>query len=408
MIFSLAFRNVFRNKRRSLLTMVGIVAGTASILIMGGYYEYNYWGLRESFIRSQYAHIQVAKKGYWAQKEQDPYAFVIPHFEELIALLESQNEVEAVSPHFNFFGVLHTREGISELVMIRGVDPDRENKLNTFFTRKVGKDLHVNDIEFAELGIQLAQRTNLSVNDEFSLSTVAADGSYNALPLKVKGMIGSYSADFDAKILRVPLKTAQILAGIEGVQEIAILLKDTEKTVFFRDKIIKLLAEKGWDLEVTSWDQHAGYYAQVVQFYGGYFRLILMVVMVVMFFSTLNTMIMSVFERIAEIGTLRSFGASRSLILFQFMAEGSVLGIGGTIIGIVFAFIGAAIIYVSGGIPMSPPPGLTTNVFVQIMITPSLIAMACFIGIGIPLLASCIPSIHVIRTEIIDQIRHGN
>ncbi|TAH50611.1 MAG: ABC transporter permease [Treponema sp.] len=408
MVFSLALRNVLRNKRRTLLTMAGIVAGTVSILLLGGYYEYNYWGLRESFIRSQYAHVQITKKGYWAKQEQDPFAFMIPRSPDLVALLESQGEVETVSAHLNYFGILDTASGDSELVMVRGVDPERENGINTFFTRKSGRDLVAGDLGFAELGLALARKANLDVGSDFSLSTVSSDGAQNALPLKVKGMIGSYSADFDSKILRIPLETAQILAGADGVQEIVVLLKDTDKTASFRNRILPLLREKGWDLEVTTWDQHAGYYAQVVQFYGGYFRLILMIVIVVVFFSTLNTMIMSIFERIAEVGTLRSFGTGRLLILAQFLCEGGVLGLAGTAAGVILAFVGALVIRLAGGIPMPPPPGLTTSVAVQIMITPHNVAVACLIGVGVPLIASLLPSVHMVRTQIIDQIRHGS
>jgi len=407
MFVSFAFRNVLRNKRRTLLTMAGIVAGTVSILMLGGYYEYNYWGLRESFIRSQYAHVQITPQGYWSKKEQDPYAFMIPRFMELVTLLEQQPEVETISYHLNYFGILNTLDGASELVMIRGIDPERENKINTFFTKKLGQDLAAKDLGFAELGLALARKAKLDVGGDFTLSTVTSDGSQNALPLKVKGVIGSYSEDFDSKIVRIPLESAQILANADGVQEIIVLLKDTNQTEYFKQRIVSLMKKNGWDLEVTTWNQHAGYYSQVVQFYGGYFRLILMIVIVVVFFSTLNTMIMSIYERIAEVGTLRSFGARRFIILAQFLSEGALIGVTGSIIGIILAIIGAFFIRLLGGIPMPPPPGLTTSVAVQILITGENILVSCFVGIGVPLIAALLPTIQMLRTEIIDQIRYG-
>ncbi|MCX7655978.1 MAG: FtsX-like permease family protein [Treponemataceae bacterium] len=405
-MFSFALRNIWRNPRRSLLTMAGIMAGVTSILITGGYYEYNYWGLRESFIRSQYGHVQLAMKGYREQKEEEPFRFLLPSYEKLIDILRKHPEVEVVSPHLTFFGILETEKGVSELVMVRGVDPEAENRLNTFFTRKAGKDLGVKDLGMAELGFELARKTALNVGSTFWLTTITAEGTQNVLPLQVKGIIGSYSADFDAKILRIPLETAQILAGTQGVQELVILLKDTEKTKTFRQELEKSIKDLSESLVLSTWDEQAGYYAQVVQFYGGYFRLMVGIVMMVVFCSTLTTMIMSIFERMSEIGTIRSFGARRWFVLELFLKEGFLIGLIGTIAGLLLALFIAGLVRLAGGIPMAPPPGLTTKVGVQILFTPSTVGIAVLVGVAVPLCASLLPAYRMMYTEIIEQIRY--
>lgn len=408
MIIIQAIRNVLRNSRRSLLTIGGIVAGVASILILGGYYEFNYWGLRESLIHSQYGHIQITQPDYDSQQSQRPFDFMIPRYTDLQDWLDKQPEVDTVSPHLEFWGVADTGVSRSALVKIIGVIPERENLINTFFTKKLGMDLFSTDRAAAELGMTLATTMGVKVGDSLYLSTIAANGAQNALELAAKSLIGSYSADFDSRIVRLPLNSAQTLAGVNGVQEILVALKSTDQTAAFKARLQRELPGLGWNLSVTSWDEHAGYYAQVVQFYGGYFRIILAIVAIIAFFSTLNTMVMSIFERSGEVGTMRSFGATNQWLLRQFLAEAAVIGLAGTAIGILVSALIALAINTLGGIPMPPPPGLTSQVQVKILITTSNILLAAAIGIVVPLLAALIPALQSLRSQIIDQIRQNS
>jgi putative ABC transport system permease protein len=191
------------------------------------------------------------------------------------------------------------------------------------------------------------------------------------------------------------------------VQELDVLLESTDDTGDFKRKLESVLPGLGWHLEVSSWDQHATYYTQVVEFYGGYFRIVLAIVVIVVFFSTLNTMIMAIVERTAEVGTLRSFGMSTDRILLQFLCEGLALGVIGTTVGLAVSLGSAWLINFAGGIHMPPPPGLTTSVQVKIMVTSGTAFIAGGIGIIVPLIAALIPSLQTLRTQIIDQIRYN-
>ena len=72
-----AFRNLLRNKRRTVLSVLCISVSIACFLVVSGYYEYNYWGLRESSIRSQFGHIQISKEGYYEHKNSDAFTYII-------------------------------------------------------------------------------------------------------------------------------------------------------------------------------------------------------------------------------------------------------------------------------------------------------------------------------------------
>lgn len=399
-----AARNVVRNKRRSAVTVASIIAGVVSIIVIGGYYEYNYWGLRESLIRSQYAHIQLTMPGYFAHKEEAPFRYRIPGYQRLARWLAQQPEVTAVSPRLDYWALLKTGNA-SSLVRVRGVVPAQENLIDTFFTHKEGTDLRSSDKGAAELGYELARQVHIGIGQKFSLTTIGPDGSQNVLELAAKSIVGSYSSAFDQTIVRLPLPEAEALAGAQGVQEIAILLKHTADTQTFRSYLERELPVMGYHLSVSTWEQRAGYYGKVVDFYGRYFRLILLVVAIVAFFSTLNTMLMSILERTREIGTVRTFGMRPSRLLLLFLLEGALLGAAGTLAGLLVAAGAAALINLLGGIPMSPPPGLTTGVRVQIIVTGSDVLLASLMGLVVPLLAAFVPAVRAARRPIIDQIR---
>lgn len=168
--------------------------------------------------------MQITKKGYWAKQEASLRVHDSPAPLDLVALLESQGEVGTVSAHLNYFGILDTASGDSELVMVRGVE---QRTGSTPFLRGNREGISWREISVSpnwDWRSRGKRTSTWGVNS--SPSTVSSDGAQNALPLKVKGMIGSYSADFDSKILRIPLETAQILAGADGVQEIVVPLKD--------------------------------------------------------------------------------------------------------------------------------------------------------------------------------------
>lgn len=402
---SMAIRNLGRNTRRTILTLLTIAAGLSSLMILGGYYEYNYWGLRESLIRSQLGHLQIYPQGYREARDADPYHSALPDQKELEKFLSSLEEVQVVSPHLLFWGVADAGQGRSALVEVRGVLPEQENLINTFFTYKNGRDMTSRAPLGAELGRSLADNLKISSGEEFFLTAVDPRGQQNSLLLQTQGVIGSYSQDFDARVLRVPLQTAQELTGFPGVQEIILLLKNDSLQESVREKIRAEAGRRGWALEVTQWQDHAGYYLQVVEFYGGYFRIMLFIVAVVSFFSTFNALLMAFFERITEVGTLRSFGAPGAAIVRMMLLEGLVLGAAGTMGAMVLTVLLSGLIGLMGGIPMPPPPGLTTSVAVMIRLTPGLFILAGALGLSVPLLASIVPIIRTLRMEVLDQIR---
>ena len=106
--FTLAFRNVFRNKRRTFITFLAIISGMVALIVFGGFVEYSFWGLRESTIHSQLGHIQIFKKGYSEKGISDPSKYLIDNFQLLEKKLYRVPEVELVTARLSFAGLVST------------------------------------------------------------------------------------------------------------------------------------------------------------------------------------------------------------------------------------------------------------------------------------------------------------
>lgn len=406
-LYVLSLRNLLRKPKRTGLTLATIIVSLSTLMILGGYYEYNYWGLRESFIRSQLAHIQVYPKAYLDNRDVNPYRYSLPQDEAFLEFFDSLAEVQIASPRVIYWAVLEGSEDASELIEVRGVIPERENLVNTFFTYKRGHDLSSRFPHGAELGKSLAESLNVRPGDDFFLSVVQESGAHNYDSFTARSVIGSYSSEFDARILRIPMEAAQHLAGFYGYQELVLLLSK-DAAIAEVVAVIQARAERAeWDLHVTTWEEHAGYYAQVVSFYGGYFKIIFIIVGVLSFFSIFNALLMAYFERITELGTLRSFGMPQSVLVRIMLLEGVWLGIAGTLGAYVCTLVLAAVTNAVGGIPMPPPPGLTTSVDVMIRLTPNLFVTSAALGICISVFASILPICKTLSMSIMDQIHYN-
>ncbi len=176
----LAFLNVFRNKRRTILTAACVISGFLTIIMVGGYYEYNYWGLRESMIRSQMAHIQIYDKDYLNSKEINPFGSMISNPEEIMELVKKDPRVEVVSKRLEFWGVLQSEGGEGKVVNIRGIQPENESMIFTFFTKKSGRELSSKSTGELEIGTPIANAEGLEIGDYLSLTTITDSGEQNA------------------------------------------------------------------------------------------------------------------------------------------------------------------------------------------------------------------------------------
>jgi putative ABC transport system permease protein len=401
----LATRNVFRNRRRTLITLAAMACGATAIMLFGGFVHFMFLSIRESTIRSQIGHIQLHKKGFAEKGTVAPFDYMIPNYEEIRALVSQLPHVQDVMPRLGFSGLISTGETTTAFVG-SGVHPESESALASFTRMVDGQELSSRDPRGVLLGLGLARGLGVKPGDDLTLLSTTRAGAISALAVKVRGLWESGEKAYDDRFLKAPIADIQRLLDNEGeVQTIVVLLEKTEDTAMVRDRIAAAIKEHHFNLEMQTWEELALRYHQVRQLFSNIFNVLTLIVSIVVVLGIANTMMMAIFERTREIGTVMALGTRRRGVIATFVLEGAALGILGGTLGILLGVVLAKIIS-AYGIPMPPPPGSTRGFIAQILIVPEVVVQAFRLALVTAVLSSIYPAWRASRLHIVEALRH--
>ena len=410
----LAFRNIFRNRVRSLITLAAIAFGSVSLIITGGFFEDSFMQMRDGVIHGHLGHIQVYKEGFIENGSVNPFEYLIDDPDEIINLISSIKHVKIVTPRISFSGLLSTGENTVS-VLCQGIVPEGARALSIIKKNKGesrgvaiqdGKNLSEKDQFDLILGKGLSKIVGTGIGNSLILLSNTIDGALNALDLNVKGIFFTASKEFDDRALRMPISTAQKLLRTDKVQTLVVLLDDTSNTPIVKESLFKLFKEKQLNLELRTWHEMADFYNKTVELYGRQFMVLKLIITIIVILSIFNTINMAIRERTREIGTVMALGFKRFEVLRMFLIEGCILGIIGGVIGITF---GSALAYIISlvGIPMPPPPGMTIGWTAMIKIVPHILMSSFIIAVISALLSSLYPALKASQLLIADALRHS-
>ncbi|MGQ9693980.1 MAG: ABC transporter permease [Thermodesulfobacteriota bacterium] len=409
-LFKIAVRNLFRYKRRTLLTVsliaIGIIFVLGYISIAGSFKKMMIGQITDSMI----GHLQVHRKGFLASIETLPLNMNLKPqaAKKLEGILNQQPEVEAYSPRIKFGGMFSNFVETSS-IRLNGVYPEKEFKTIPLLISRIqnsNKTLQKGEIFIPEL---LARGMKVKVGDMVVVVATNKDGSVNGKQFKVAGILESatgpggrdgYVHIEDAmEVLRMPEME---------ISEIAIRLKGFHMISSFTQKLEALLSgevnKEGKPIfEVHSWEKLSPFYniAQMIDIMTIFIQILLIAVVLI---SIMNVMIMAVYERIREIGTIAAIGTLPSKILSMFVIEGFCLGVIGVVIGNI---IGSAIIlllHVSGWVTFDF--GRQKGLVLSPTIDPMNMLIVSAIVIFVSVMASLQPALKASRMEPIKALRH--
>ena len=405
MIWGLAWRNLFRNKRRTAITLLAIVSGIVALVVFGGFIEYTFWGLRETWIRTQIGHIQLHREGYTARGPAAAANFLIDDFPRLEAELGALPHVRVVTARLTFAGLASTGDQTLTCKGM-GVIPAAEEALTTFEALIAGQPLSQAPADGGIVGSELAKGLGRQVGEPLTILTTTVDGTINAVDVQLAGIGQSGSQDYDSVFVKLPLPVVQRLLNTTKVETIVLLLDDTERTGEVAASIQRLIHDQRLGLELHTWDQLAPFYHRVVAMYRGIFQVIRVIIATIVLVSIANTMTMSVFERVREIGTLRAIGTRRARILQLFMTEGFLVGALGGVVGVGAGILAALGINLAGGIDIPPPPGMSRGYVALILLDPTVIVSAFLSTIVVATVSAIYPSLRAIRLNVVEALQH--
>ena len=401
--FSLAFRNVVRQRRRSAIAIGAVAFGITALILASGFIEWIFMDFRESTIRSQLGHLQIVRPGYHDAGKADPYAYLLP---DKLPEFEGANEakqIKTVAPRLSFSGLIS--HGDATLSFIGdGVSAQDEAAFGKGLQVSSGTNLSADQPRGIIVGEGLARNLGVKVGDKVVLLANTASGGTNAVEVSVRGLFNTVTKAYDDAALRVPIQTARALLRTKGSHVWVVLLNETSDT----DRVLarlrgKLAQEK---LEVVPWYKLADFYNKTAELFTRQIQGIRLIIALIILLSISNTMTMSVMERISEIGTSMAIGVRRAGILRLFVSEGVLLGCFGGLLGLVTGAALAALIS-SIGIPMPPPPGMAHGFRGEILVTWDIALTSFVLAVGTTLAASVYPAWTASRKVIVDALRHS-
>ncbi len=359
---TLAWRNIVRNRRRSLLTGGILAFGFASFTLAAGFMAQSFQGLRDNTIRSGLGHLQFADARTFTQTEDAPLQFALTNADSIIARLAQDSAVRVVLPRLEFVGLIAAKARSVPFVGV-GVDPLAE-KTGTDIPATISNGAWLDsDARAVVLGTGLARALNVAVGDGVTLLATTPDGTLNAVDAVVTGLADIHFKELNDRYLAVSITLAQELLDAAGsVSKISVVLHDTGHEAETARRLSSML---GGNLAVRTWEELAQFYNQVKTLYIGIFGFMGIVLMVVVLLAGVNATLMTVTERTREIGTLRALGARPRVILTNFVLEGMVLGVVASAAGAVLSVVISTVLNASA-IEMPPPPGATRGIPIHV------------------------------------------
>lgn len=402
--WTFALRNIFRQKARSAATLTAIAVGVAGLILAGGFVQDIFFQLGEAIIHSQTGHIQVTKTGYRQGRLREPEKFLLPEPNQLKARIKSSApNIGQTMERLGFTGTLNN--GKRDIGIIgESIEPDAEAELGTFLHFTDGRPLKDSDHDGIVVGQGVAKSLGIKVGDRVSLVITLAAGAVNTLDFELLGIFQSFSKDFDARAVRIPMKAAKILMDTQGAHVVVITLDKTESTQGATETLRQQLSRD--DLEIASWNELSDFYDKAIKLYDRQFGVLRLIILLMVILSVANSVNMTLFERTREFGSMLALGDRTDSLFKLIMTESVLLGALGAILGIALGCL-AALGISAIGIPMPPPPNANMGYTAQILLDPITVVTAGAIGFVATVLATISPARKAARLNIVEALRHG-
>jgi len=328
-LFKMAFRDLGRNRRRSFFSALALGMGLTLLLLMASVIEGEMGTALETAIRLQSGHLQVRAKSYDEIKTSLKWADLVEDPDAVAAQIAALEQVKAATPRLFASGIASVRDE-SAGVRIYGIDPLSEANAPYRDGMLSGEFLTPDDREGILIGKPLADKLNLNTGDQVSLSVNTSNGDVAEQPFTIRGIYSTQTSGFDTITVLMPLAKAQAIAQAENhASTIFVLLNDTAQT----DAVVAAVQAPNY--EVLNWKKMNEFLLAYEEMANSYMVFFYLIVLGITATVIINTLVMAVFERTREIGILSAIGMRGRRIMAMFLAESSLLAVGGIIIGLI-------------------------------------------------------------------------
>lgn len=407
----IAWRNIQRNFRRTLILAliisIGYVGMIFTLSFMQGYLQQAI----ENVVHSSTGHIQIHQEGFVdnpviKKRIADPAA--------IDAVLKGETGIKAYSQRVKNQGMINSSES-STGVMVVGIMPEREAQVSNIKSSLVaGQYLASGDEHSIYLGKALAKKLKVGLNDKVvlmgqTIQTEVSGGAY-----RIKGLFQTNAPGFDKSMAFITLPAAQKLFEMDqAISEFVIIARDPRNLTALQGRISADLADlktqdTASDLEILTWQEIMPLIANMLESSSALIYILLLIILIAICFSIVNTLFVVVFERFHEFGVMKAVGTRSRHIFMLVLLE----ALGMTAIGLLLGGILAAIVmsyFMIHGLDMTAyAKGLTImNVgdIIYMSVTPQEVLSSLALTFFVVTLAALYPALHAARIKPLDALK---
>ena len=387
MLLRLASRNLWRNKRRTLLTLSAMVVSLALLTLSLGVFSGMLVDILSSTTEQYHGHMVITAKEYL--DDRDMYKNFNAE-NRLATILTAEETIIGYSPRLRGFGLVSHSEN-SYPAEFLGIIPERETgvtKLHRQLT--AGVFITPDDTAGAVLGSGLAKKLEVAPGDELVFVTQAADGSIGNDLMTVRGIFRTGHTGHDNSLIMVPQLWLQQVMALDGkIHEVAVAVDDPLKAAEYSTRLAPKLPD---GITVTDWGELLPEMREAI----ASFDVSRFIFVLILYFATglgiLNTIFMSVMERTREIGVRKALGARRRDILTQVLIESATLSTVGAALGVAAGLSIATLVAA-----LSPIPAAVSFRW---------IALGVSLGLTVGIVAGVYPASRASKLDPVDALRY--
>ncbi|MGE5249873.1 MAG: ABC transporter permease [Bacteroidota bacterium] len=328
-LFRMAFRDLGRNKRRSILSALAVSMGMSLLLLMASVLTGEMRGALENTIKLQSGHLQVRAASYDEDQVSLSWEDLIEKPAALAGQLKSLPQVVVATPRLFASGIVTVGQD-SRGVQVIGFDPDSPASAPIREGLIDGQFLQPDDREGVLIGKPLAEKFGVGPGQSVNLLVNTSNGTVDEQPVTIRGIYTTSTVAYDENTVFMPLAKAQTFTGAgDHASIIFIMLRDRDQA----EAVAAAIQSPGY--QVLTWQKMNDLIVQTEKFAGAYMVMLYLIVLGITATVVTNTLVMAVFERTREIGILSAIGMKARRIMAMFLAEAGLIATGGVIGGLI-------------------------------------------------------------------------
>ena len=341
-LWVIAYRDLGRHRRRSVFTLLAVALGLALLLTLHGLISGVVADSLANSIRLRTGHVQIRAASFQEDQLSLQAKDLLANPDELVAEAKSLSEVTAAAPVLWASAILNTLDQSAGLQLM-GIDttsplydPIRSGVVT-------GAWLTPDDRDGILIGRQLADSLGVSAGQKVSLALVDSNGQPDEGTFTIRGLFSTGIPSYDQSAVFMPLDKAQAFTRASGYASLIMILLNNQDDA---DKVAAALRNPA--VSVLTWSDLNKFFVETMQTAMSFYVILDGIVILIVAVIIVNTLLMSVFERVREMGILAALGMKGRQIRQMFLLEAASLGVAGIVVGLVLGAAGVAYLATTG------------------------------------------------------------